>query len=113
MPTYLISFPASAMAMTEDRIARADDASHDVVREAREAGAWVFGGAIDQESPPILVEADGAITRGTYPETSGLDGGFALLRLPSFDDAVRWAAKLAEACGCAQELRVFSFDPES
>jgi hypothetical protein len=27
--------------------------------------------------------------------------------------AIQWAAKLAKACRCAQELREFGYDPES
>lgn len=27
--------------------------------------------------------------------------------------AIQWAAKLAQACRCPQELREFMFDPES
>jgi hypothetical protein len=42
-----------------------------------------------------------------------LNGGFAVLDLPSRDTAIDWAARIAEACRCDQELRVFGFDPQS
>ncbi len=32
---------------------------------------------------------------------------------PAMDAAVQWAARLATACRCAQELRAFHYDPES
>jgi hypothetical protein len=35
------------------------------------------------------------------------------VELPSREAALHWAAKLAQACRCAQELRAFMFDPES
>jgi hypothetical protein len=42
-----------------------------------------------------------------------LDGGFCVLELPSREAAVQWAAKIAKACRCSQELREFGYDPES
>lgn len=35
------------------------------------------------------------------------------LHLPSREEAVAWAARIAKACRCDQELRVFGFDPQS
>ncbi|HRQ00597.1 MAG TPA: transcription initiation protein, partial [Terrimesophilobacter sp.] len=42
-----------------------------------------------------------------------LNGGFTVLELPSREDAVEWARKIAASCRCSQELRVFMFDPIS
>lgn len=36
-----------------------------------------------------------------------------VLELPSREEAVVWAARLAKACRCDHELRVFGFDPAS
>ena len=36
-----------------------------------------------------------------------------LPELPSREVAVEWAAKIARACRCSQELREFMYDPES
>jgi len=36
-----------------------------------------------------------------------------VFELPTREDAIAWAARLAQACRCAQELRVFQFDPQS
>lgn len=113
MPKFLISFPSSAMNLTPEELEEAGRDSHAVVREAKNAGVWVFGGAINKDTAPIVVEADGAITRGTYPETASIDGGYAIFDLPSYEEAVEWAAKLAKACRCPQELRIFHDDPES
>lgn len=57
--------------------------------------------------------ADGTVTTGGYPWAPSLDGGFTVLELPSRDDAIAWAARIARACRCDQELRVFGFDPQS
>jgi len=35
------------------------------------------------------------------------------LILPTYEDAIAWAARIAKACRCEQELRVFQFDPVS
>lgn len=110
---YLISFPAAAMIVADEDLAAVGEASHAVIREARRAGVYVFGGGINGAVPPCRVAADGTITDETYPQTRELSGGFCVLELPSRQAAVEWAAKLAKACRCAQELREFGFDPES
>jgi hypothetical protein len=113
MTKYLISFPASAMDVAGGDMAAVSEASHAVIREAKGAGIYVFGGGINAEVAPLMVAADGTVTSGTYPQTREFDGGFCVLELPSREAAVRWAAKIARACRCPQELREFGYDPES
>ena len=84
-----------------------------VLREAKAAGVHVFGGGINRDVAPLMVAADGTVTSETYPQTREFDGGFCVLELPSREVAVHWAAKLAKACRCPQELREFGYDPES
>ncbi|WP_233207221.1 MULTISPECIES: YciI family protein [Pirellulaceae] len=110
---YLISFPSAAMVAPEDEMEAVGRDSHAVIREAKEAGVYVFGGGIDEAVPPVLVSADGSIAEGGYPWAPPLNGGFAVLEIPTREEAVAWAARLAKACRCDQELRVFGFDPES
>ena len=50
---------------------------------------------------------------GGYPWAPPLDGGFTVLELSSREEALAWAARIAKACRCDQELRVFGFDPRS
>ncbi|MFC9362641.1 YciI family protein [Rhodococcus sp. NPDC057014] len=113
MTKYLISFPSAAMVIPDGDLQAVSDASHAVVQEAKDAGVWVFGGGIDDSVPPVLVDGDGTVTPGTYPQTTQLDGGYAVLELPSREAALEWAAKLAVACRCAQEVRAFGYDPAS
>lgn len=113
MAKYLISFPASAMNIPHDEMTVVGEAARAVIREAKREGVYVFGGGIDTSVAPILVAADGSVTTETYPQTKQFDGGFCVLELPSRETAIRWAAKIAEACRCAQELREFGYDPES
>ena len=39
-------------------------------------------------------------------------GGFTLVDVPSREEALQWAAKIAIACRCAQEVREIRADPE-
>ena len=110
---YLISFPASAMNVAEADLAAVGENARMVIRAAKEAGVYVFGGGINAAVGPRMVAADGTVTNETYPQTKDFDGGFCVLELPSREDAVRWAVKIAAACRCSQELREFGYDPES
>jgi hypothetical protein len=113
MTKYLISFPGAAMNIPDEDWAAVGEASRAVIREAKAAGVYVFGGGINENVAPLLVAADGTVRNETYPQTKELDGGFCVLELPSREAAVRWAAKIAESCRCSQELREFQYDPES
>jgi hypothetical protein len=113
MTNYLISFPAPAMNVPAEEMDAVGEAAHAVIREAKEAGVYVFGGGINEDVAPQMVAADGTIKNGTYPQTKEFDGGFCVLKLPSREAAVDWAAKIAKACRCSQELREFQYDPES
>jgi hypothetical protein len=113
MPKYLISFPSAAMLVPDGEREAAGRDAHAVIEQAKAAGVYVFAGGIDEQVPPVLVSADGTVADGGYPWAPTLDGGFAVLELPSREEAVRWAARIAKACRCSQELRVFGFDPQS
>lgn len=113
MPKYLISFPSAAMVLSADELGAAGRDAHAVIDLAKAAGVYVFAGGIDESTPPVRVSADGTVTEGGYPWARPLDGGFTVLELPSREEAIVWAARLAKACRCEQELRVFAFDPAS
>jgi hypothetical protein len=113
MTKYLVSFPSGSMVFPDEDLQAVSDASHAVVEEAKDAGVWVFGGGIDESVPPVLVDGDGTVTEGTYPQTKQLEGGYTVLELPSREAALEWAAKIAVACRCAQEVRAFQYDPAS
>ncbi len=111
MAKYLISFPSAAMVVPDGEWEAVGRDAHAVIDEAKAAGVYVFGGGIDEDVPPALVSADGTVAEGGYPWAPPLDGGFTVLELPSREEAVAWAARIAKACRCDQELRVFGFDP--
>lgn len=113
MAKYLISFPSAAMVVSGGELEAAGLDAHAVIEEAKAAGVYVFAGGIAEAVLPVLVAADGTVTEGGYPWAPPLNGGFTVLELPSRDDAVAWAARLARACRCEQELRVFMVDPQT
>lgn len=109
MAKYLISFPSSTMILNDGDLPAVSADAHAVIREAKAAGVYVFGGGIDESIAPVLVAADGSMTS----KTSHLDGGFCVLEVPTRAEAEVWAARIAAACRTPQELRQFQYDPES
>jgi hypothetical protein len=110
MTRYLISFDDGAMTFPEQELPEVAEASHEVVREAQDAGVWVFGGGLESQQASV-VATDGTVTDGPYPETKAVLGGFSIIDVPSRQDALEWAAKIAAACRCAQEVREIMPDP--
>ncbi|WP_231639317.1 YciI family protein [Sphingomonas profundi] len=100
------------MVLTDEDLALAAVASRAVIQEAKDAGVYVFAGGIAERVDPVLVSADGSISDGTYPGIR-LTGGMTVLELPTREEAVEWARKIAVSCRCAQELREFMYDPAS
>ena len=106
MTRYLISFDDGAMTFPEEELPDVAKAAHAVVREAQDAGVWVFGGGLESQMATV-VATDGTVTDGPYPESKEHLGGFAVVDVPSREEALDWAAKIAVACRCAQEVREF------
>src|SRR6516225_7931844 len=109
MTQYLISFGAHAMDhIPGDDAPAVAGAAHAVVQEAVNAGVYVSAGGLENQ-PASTVATDGAVTDGPYPEAIG---GFTLIDVPSREEALQWAAKIAVACRCAQEVREIGTDTE-
>jgi hypothetical protein len=108
MTQYLISFGVHAMDHIPDEdgpaVARAARAT---VQEAIKAGVYVSAGGLENK-PASIVAADGTVTDGPYPEAIG---GFTIVDVRSREEALQWAAKIAVACRCAQEVRAVGADP--
>jgi hypothetical protein len=104
----LISFDAHAMDhIPSEEMPAVAKAAHEVVDEAMNAGVWVFGGGLEHQKASI-VAADGTVEDGSYPEAFG---GLCVVDVPSREEALKWAARNAAACRCAQEVRAFMPDP--
>lgn len=113
MPRYLISFDDGSMDhIPEAELPAVSVATHAVVRDAKAAGVWIFGGGLLRQQASI-VAPDGTVAPGPMPETKAVVGGFSVLEVASRDAALAWAARFAASCRCAQEVREIMFDPES
>jgi hypothetical protein len=113
MPRYLISFDDGSMDhISDEELPAVGQAAHQVVREAKIAGVWLFGGGVERQRSTI-VATDGTVTSGPVPETKAVIGGFSIIDVNSRDEALVWAARIADACRCAQEVREIMYDPES
>jgi hypothetical protein len=107
MSRYLISFDDGAMTFTAEDLPDVARAAHAVGDEAMAAGVWVFGGGLHSSETVSLVGTDGTITHGPEPEGKAYIGGFCVIDVPTRGEALAWAAKVAVACRCAQEVREF------
>ena len=118
MTQYLISFNDGAMDhIPAEEMPDVGKASHAVVQEAVNAGVWVYGGGLERQRASIVatdgMATDGSIADGPSPETKVAVGGFSIIEVPSREEALAWAAKIAAACRCAQEVRELMPDPET
>ena len=107
MTRYQISFDDGAMTFPEEELPDVAEAAYEVVQDA---GVWVFGRGLKSQQASV-VATDGTVTDGPYPETKEHLGGFAVVDVPSREEALEWAAKIAVACRCAQEVRELLPDP--
>ena len=107
MTRYLISFDEHAMDhIPAEETPDVAKSSHAVAQEAKDAGVFVFAGGLDEDVEPVAVAGDGTVTAATYPL-----GGMTIVDVPSREEALKWAAKFAIGCRCAQEVSAFQSDP--
>ena len=82
----------------------------------------VFGIVLDLVN--VAAASDGGFEALAVLQSSSLEAGeihlgavdgprLTVLELPSREEAIAWATRIAKACRCDQELRVFQFDPQS
>lgn len=116
MPRYMISFEKGAMDhIPEEDIPQVGKAAHAAVQEAKDAGVLRFAGGMSYDDGDVehaVVGTDGLVTDGPYPESKELIGGAVIVDVPTRAEALAWAAKIAAACRCAQDVRKFMDDPE-
>ncbi len=109
MTKYLITFPSDAMDHVPDRempdVARA---AHACCQELIDAGVYVLAGGLEDQ-PASLVSTDGTVTDGRNPDVIS---GVTIVDVASREEALTWAARIAAACRCTQEVREVAADPE-
>jgi hypothetical protein len=86
MTQYLISFPDGAMDFPEEVWPDVGKATRELVQEALNAGVWVFSAGLESQRASV-VATDGMVTDGPYPETKEVIGGFAVVDVPSREEA--------------------------
>jgi hypothetical protein len=86
----------------DDDMPAVSEAAKALVQEALTAGVLVFAGGLEDQ--PSIVATDGTATAGSGPESFG---GVTIIDVQSREEALTWAAKIAVACRCAQEVREF------
>src|SRR6266511_928007 len=77
------------------------------VSRSRNEAAREKGNAMAQYL--ISFPTDGTVTDGPNPD---FISGITIVDVPSREEALKWAAKVAAACRCTQEVRAIGFDPE-
>lgn len=112
MTQYLISFDDGAMTFPEEDLPAVAQAAHAVVHKAMEAGVYVLTGGLTAPAEMSVVGTDGKVTQGPSPAGKACVGGFMIVDVPSREEALEWAARIAVACRCAQEVREIMPDPE-
>jgi hypothetical protein len=109
MTRYLISFGGHAMDhIPGEETPAVAKAARAAVQEAVNAGVLVCAGGLEDQ-PASIVVTDGTVTDGPRPDAIG---GLTVVDVPSREEALDWAAKIAVACRCAQEVRAIGPDPE-
>ena len=112
MTRYLISFDEGDMVFPDEELPDVARAANAVAEEAMAAGVWVFGGGLTGAGEASVVGADATVSDGPFRGKRTFLGGFAVVDVPSREQALEWAAKFAVACRCAQEVREFVPDPQ-
>jgi hypothetical protein len=76
--------------------------------ELRTAGAWVFGGALNEPGTATVVRVSSGkvlTTDGPFSETKEHLGGFYIIQADDLDAALAWASKAAAAVRRPIEVR--------
>jgi hypothetical protein len=79
-----------------------------VVEDLSKAGVLLFAEGVHRSSLGARVKVDGGkrtVTDGPFAETKELVGGMIVVEVRNRDEAIEWAARLAEALGQEVEVR--------
>ena len=97
----------------EEDLATVSAESRAVVGDAKAAGVWIWGGGIRPSAREHRGHRRHRSWTDADPETKRAVGGFSILEVASREEALDWAARIARACRCPQEVREIGYDPES
>jgi hypothetical protein len=108
--------PPEVMARMDQIMARVNA----LIDEARQAGVWVFNGALHEPSTATVVRLERGqtlMTDGPFAEGKEHIGGFLVVTAENLDDALVWGRKLASVLGDGEnslpvEVRPFRDGPD-
>jgi hypothetical protein len=123
MKQYLLSIYQPDEPPPPDVMARMDQIMAGVnalIDETRQAGVWVFNGALHAPSTATVVRLERGetlMTDGPFAEGKEHIGGFLIVKAENLDDALAWGRKLAARLGDGAnslpvEVRPFRDVPE-
>jgi|SRR6202035_3171086 len=114
MPQYLLSAHSvegqSREPMTDEEMTSMVMRVRALEDEMKSAGAWIFGGRLQQPDTATVVRvSDGEVltTDGPFAETKEHLGGFYIIEAEDLDASLSWAAKTARCVNTAIEVRSF------
>ncbi len=112
MKRFMISFNNGDMKFDPSELDAVAADAHAVLRDAKAAGVWLFGGGFwgDESS---TVNERGEVRSGPITHSEVRLGGFCVVEVATEEEAFVWAARNAKACRCDQEVREMIYDPES
>jgi hypothetical protein len=118
MTQYMLSvhYAADGVEPSEEEMQKAFKQVDTFNEEVKAAGAWVFGGGLNDPSIATVVRTEGGktvLTDGPFAETKEQLGGFWVITAPDLDAALAWAAKGSIACMGPVEVRPFQDDTEA
>ena len=96
--------------MTDEEMKNVVTRVHALEDEMKAAGAWVFGGRLQQPDSAIVVrvsDGEALTTDGPFAETKEHLGGFYIIEAEDLDAALSWASKTAACVSTAIEVRSF------
>ena len=114
MTRYLLSIQQPDGAPSPEVAARLPKMARDLnalVNEMKQAGAWVFNGALHPPSTATVLRLDNGevvMTDGPYTEGKEHIGGLLIVEAPDLDLALRWGRRFTEVIGLPIEVRPFA-----
>ena len=86
-----------------------------VIEEMKAADVYIYAGGLEEDARIYAADPtqgeEVLVTDGPFVETKEWLGGFTLVDVADDEEAKRWAAKIAAACGWPHEVRRFMSQP--
>jgi len=115
MPQYLLTLHSSTTErrpeMTPEEMERSSSDIMFVNAALKSAGAWVYGGRLEESAEAKGVRPRNSkirVTDGPFIEAKEQIGGFYIIETTDLDAALEWASRTSDAVGRPIEVRRFA-----